>query len=222
MATPRPSDRTPLTVTVGAGRPRTMASTAFSTASHSAPGRWWNRVTWASRWLRSGGKCARRRASRRCCTGASRTAERISGAGSVPDGSASGTVDLGQEAAHGLAGAVRDLGAVGERDTLVLQLAEHVRRLLVQPEVGAQGAGAEPQLPDVEQGVARDQGAGALVEQGDVARGVPGRRDDPQPAADAERLPVGQPLADGHRRGTPAGGAPPPPAPPQRPPPRRG
>src|SRR4051794_927824 len=144
MATPRPSDRTPVTSTVGAGRPRTMASTAFSTASHSAPGRWWNSVTWASRWLRSGGKCARRRASRRCCTGASSTAERISGAGSV-----SGTVDLGQEAAHGLAGAVRDLGAVGERDALVIQLAEHVRRLLVQPEVGAQGAGAEPQLPDV-------------------------------------------------------------------------
>ena len=69
-------------------------------------------------------------------------------------GVGSGTADLGQETAHRVPGALGDLGAVRERDALVLQLAEDVRRPLVEPEVRAERAGAVPQLPDVEQRIA--------------------------------------------------------------------
>ena len=100
-------------------------------------------------------------------------------------GAGSGTGDLAQEAAHRVPGALGDLAAVRERDALVLELTEDVRRLLVEPEVRAERAGAVPQLPDVEQRVAGDQRRRGFVQQGDVARGVPGGGGhDPQPAAD--------------------------------------
>jgi hypothetical protein len=88
---------------------------------------------------------------------------------------------------------------VGEAHPVVLQLAEDVGGALAQPEVVAEHPRRVAQPEHVEDRVAGDQGARALVQERDVPGGVAGRRDHAQPARDVQHLPVAELL--GHRNG---------------------